>query len=85
MKIYYGSIPFEVSKNLFRKLFGRFKFSSNLFEVKAYSSGLMISGKGLGHGVGLCQIGALGLAKEGMSYEKILNHYYPNLKLVSLY
>ena len=38
------------------------------------------NGKGLGHGVGLCQHGALNLARMGYSRYELLNHYYPNLK-----
>ena len=34
--------------------------------------------KGYGHGVGMSQYGALGMAKEGYSYKDILSHYYQN-------
>ncbi len=40
-----------------------------------------ISGHGFGHGVGMGQWGAYGLAKEGAGYEKILAHYYPGTVL----
>ena len=35
------------------------------------------SGAGNGHGVGLCQTGALGMARAGRKGEEILRHYYP--------
>lgn len=38
---------------------------------------IRLEGKGWGHGVGLCQIGAAVMASEGYDYISILNHYYP--------
>ncbi|MEW6203510.1 MAG: SpoIID/LytB domain-containing protein [bacterium] len=40
-------------------------------------------GAGWGHGVGLCQIGAITLAEKGYSYKQILAHYYPGTKIYS--
>jgi stage II sporulation protein D len=40
-------------------------------------------GRGWGHGVGLCQIGAYGMALAGASYDQILRHYYTNIDIVS--
>ena len=42
-------------------------------------------GAGWGHGVGLCQIGALGMALNGYSAEDILQHYYKNTKIEKIY
>jgi stage II sporulation protein D len=36
----------------------------------------VFTGKGWGHGVGLCQVGAFGMAQSGSSFESILRHYY---------
>lgn len=44
----------------------------------------VITGKGWGHGVGLCQAGAAGMAREGSSFEQILKHYYTGVALASL-
>lgn len=44
-----------------------------------------IRGRGWGHGVGLCQIGAAVMASEGKSYIEILNHYFPGTKITKLY
>ena len=41
-------------------------------------------GRGWGHGVGLCQFGAFGMALRGSSHEEILRHYYPGAELTSL-
>ena len=38
-------------------------------------------GKGWGHGVGLCQVGAFGMAKAGATFEQILKHYYSGIAL----
>lgn len=42
-------------------------------------------GRGLGHGVGLCQVGAYGLARAGLNYEKILKAYYTGIDLTKMY
>src|SRR5437867_2400585 len=41
----------------------------------------VITGHGWGHGVGLAQWGAYGYAKHGVTYDKILGHYYPGTTL----
>lgn len=40
-------------------------------------------GRGYGHGVGMCQHGALGMARRGFSYEQILRHYYPGIRIAT--
>jgi stage II sporulation protein D len=41
----------------------------------------VIAGRGWGHGVGLCQVGASGLARAGSTYEEILRHYYTGIAI----
>lgn len=41
----------------------------------------VIQGRGWGHGVGLCQVGAFRMARSGASYEGILEHYYTGIRL----
>jgi stage II sporulation protein D len=43
-----------------------------------------LRGGGFGHGVGMCQSGALGMSAQGYSVEAILGHYYPGTKLASV-
>jgi stage II sporulation protein D len=55
---------------------------STLFDVEVVMSGGRVGrasfvGGGNGHGVGMCQNGALGMARRGYSYSMILEHYYP--------
>jgi SpoIID/LytB domain protein len=54
------------------------------FEVFPVAGGAVLRGTGLGHGVGLCQMGALGMAEDGAGYREILAHYYPGSRLASL-
>jgi stage II sporulation protein D len=42
---------------------------------------LIIEGRGRGHGIGLCQIGAQALAKKGKTCVEILEHYYPGARI----
>ncbi|MDR1159090.1 MAG: stage II sporulation protein D [Syntrophomonadaceae bacterium] len=44
--------------------------------IKAGKNKLLINSRGYGHGVGMCQFGANGLAKQGNDYKKILRTYY---------
>ena len=44
----------------------------------------VFTGKGWGHGVGLCQVGAYGMALRGKTYEEILRHYYTGIELSQL-
>jgi stage II sporulation protein D len=48
-------------------------------------TGLVVEGRGWGHGIGMCQNGALGRARAGQSYREILSTYYPGTRLVRLY
>ena len=47
--------------------------------------GFLFTGRGWGHGVGMCQVGAYGLAKQGMNYEQILKTYYTGIEITRLY
>ena len=44
-----------------------------------------VNGRGNGHGVGMCQWGAIGRARAGHSYEAILDHFYPRARKKKLY
>lgn len=48
---------------------------------KSGVEGFVFNGRGYGHGVGMSQFGALEMAKQGYSYEEILNHYYVGVDL----
>jgi SpoIID/LytB domain protein len=57
-----------------RQLFGGLR--SSLFVVTVQGGAATFRGGGFGHGVGLCQTGAIGMAEAGKSYRDILRHYY---------
>jgi stage II sporulation protein D len=43
-----------------------------------------LNGRGVGHGVGLCQLGAADMARHGAGFAQILAHYYPNTRLTPM-
>ena len=47
--------------------------------------GFVVYGGGFGHGVGMAQTGAVGMAEKGASYDEILRHYYRGIDLVRWY
>jgi len=66
------------------------KLRSSLFKIEIkYSYGkpamVIIWGAGFGHGAGLCQDGAVGMAREGFGYKDILEHYYPGTVIKEKY
>ena len=56
-------------------------FKSANFSIMKNGTFWEFSGKGLGHGVGLCQYGAKALAQKGKPYPYILNFYFPGTVL----
>ena len=48
-------------------------------------SDVLFTGRGWGHGVGLCQVGAFGMARAGAGYKEILKKYYKGIKISKLY
>jgi SpoIID/LytB domain protein len=66
-----------------RQTFGNLR--SSLFVVDVQNGGATFRGAGFGHGVGMCQTGAMGMAETGKSYREILRHYYPGTVLRKLW
>jgi stage II sporulation protein D len=56
---------------------------SSDFTATEDSSGWQLEGHSVGHSVGMCQHGAIGMAASGASFREILSHYYPNTLLIS--
>ena len=59
-----------------RRALSETHLKSSAFEVVADGDSFVLRGRGWGHGVGLCQIGAAVMASEGYDYRQILSHYY---------
>ncbi len=63
-----------------RSIFG---LNSACFELSLNGENAVFSVRGYGHGVGMSQFGANGMAKEGKDYTEILKHYYTGVEIVS--
>lgn len=59
-----------------RKALSSSHLKSSAFEIEKSPEGFVLKGRGWGHGVGLCQIGAAAMAAQGYDYRQILSHYY---------
>jgi stage II sporulation protein D len=66
-----------VSANAFRNAIGNTRLKSTNFQIRKDAQGYSLEGKGNGHGVGLCQVGARAMAEERKSFRQILRFYYP--------
>lgn len=73
------------------KIRSALRFKEQLFVLnKRYGANGQVTsynftGRGWGHGVGMCQYGAYGLAKMGVKYDKIVKHYYTGVELSKAY
>ena len=73
-------------RSIIRSGDGKSILRSTLFNINIdKNKNIVITGKGNGHGVGLCQWGAIGQSKKGIDYEAILNHYFPGTTIKNLY
>lgn len=64
-----------------REVYNKLGLRSCDFIFTQVGNNVNIETKGYGHGVGMSQYGAHGMAKEGYSYKEILNHYYVDTEL----
>ena len=71
-----SSLRFAVDRAL-----GWNNIRSDLYEIRNSGEQVFFSGRGAGHGVGLCQAGTVEMAREGKSYREILSFYYPGTQL----
>lgn len=67
-----------------RKALGWKNLPSTNFHLSRVGDALVFKGEGYGHGVGLCQWGALQMAREGKNYKEILSFFYPGT-VIQLY
>ena len=67
-----------------RKMLHKSFLYSSAFIVEQKENNFDFYGAGWGHGVGLCQMGALGMALNHMTYEEILHHYFLNSEIEKL-
>lgn len=74
-----------VKANSLRLWLGATRIKSVLCTVRREGDDFVFSGRGYGHGVGMSQWGAQGMAKQGQDYRAILTHYYPGTTLARIY
>jgi SpoIID/LytB domain protein len=80
-----GLAPGDVDANVFRTTAGRVlgwqTVKSTLFDVRRSAAGYVFAGRGSGHGVGLCVLGAMNRARAGAGRDAILSAYFPGLRV----
>jgi hypothetical protein len=79
-----GLRPDAIAATAFRDALGTTRFRSTAFSLARDGNVVRFTGRGYGHGVGMCVIGAGRRARRGESVEAILAQYYPNLTISSL-
>jgi stage II sporulation protein D len=85
LRLYAGDRLHILKKSYLRNLAGREVLPSNNFIMSMKNDQVHVEGQGYGHGVGLCQLGALELAKRGYDYRQILSFYFPRHKIKTAY
>jgi stage II sporulation protein D len=78
-----GLRPPYISGEEFRAAVGPTVLRSTAFSVRKTDAGYEFTGRGYGHGVGMCVLGAGRLAAKGQSAQQILDLYYPGLQLMT--
>jgi stage II sporulation protein D len=61
------------------------QLKSTFFSIVPIGDSLLFKGRGFGHGVGMCQEGAMHMAKLGYNHEQVIQFYYQNIKLIDLH
>ncbi|MCU0472363.1 MAG: SpoIID/LytB domain-containing protein [Bacteroidales bacterium] len=67
-----------------RKIREDLNFRSSFFSVTTKKDSVVIKGKGYGHGVGLCQEGAMAMASKGFDYKQIIEFYYAGVRITDI-
>lgn len=75
--------PTETQRLRIGRKMGWSTIPGNNYQLDLVGEYIIIRGSGQGHGIGLCQAGASGMAAEGSTFQEILKHYYPNTSLGS--
>jgi len=75
----------DVKGNSLRIWLGAGTIKSTLGTISRHGEEFVFKGQGFGHGVGLSQWGAQGMARAGRSYQEILIHYYPGTTIAKIY
>ena len=79
-----GNRELTIRTNEFRNIIGADYLRSTNFLVRISRGKAVFDGFGWGHGVGMCQAGAIKLAEMGWNYKKILQYYYPGVRFTNM-
>lgn len=74
-KYFVNNVPLKNMRN-------DFHLKSTFFETSTKGQNVIFTGRGYGHGVGLCQEGAIRMVDLGYDYTEIISHYYKNTRVV---
>ena len=75
---YYGlKVPLKNVRN-------DLQLKSTFFSIEALGDTIVFNGRGFGHGIGMCQEGAMRMTKLGYTYKDIVNFYYQNVHLIDI-
>ena len=86
LKIVGTKKTFSIGKELeIRRALSETHLLSSAFDVEKQGDRFILHGKGWGHGVGMCQIGAAVMGEQGKTYDEILLFYYRNAEIQKLY
>ncbi|MFO7655795.1 MAG: SpoIID/LytB domain-containing protein [Bacteroidales bacterium] len=67
-----------------RSIREEFGLKSTFFKIEKAGNEIIFIGKGFGHGVGMCQEGAMEMARMGYTYVDILHYYYQHIEIAPL-
>ena len=70
---------------MIRRWLSESHLKSSTFTISYEDDRIILTGRGWGHGVGLCQIGAAVMGEKGYTYSEILSHYFPGSVLEKEY
>jgi stage II sporulation protein D len=76
-----GLAPTERSRLMLARRLGWKAVPGNSYSSRAEGSDVILEGAGVGHGIGLCQRGGADMARQGATFQQILEHYYPNAEI----
>lgn len=80
--------PFIEAKNIkvpLKNVRTDLQLKSTFFSIYSQGDSVIFKGKGFGHGVGMCQEGAMRMAKLGYKYPEVINFYYQKTQLIDLH
>jgi len=80
------NLEFENIKVPLKNIRSDLKLKSTFFsvELSEYGNSVTLNGRGFGHGIGMCQEGAIYMTKSGYKYKQVLNFYYQNIHIIHL-